>query len=110
MVTCQLLWQGAVFRSVYQKVVSVTEQLQKVRNCLIQYNNVIVGNYNNVTGTNNLVIGSKDNFNGNNNWVFASDYSSTDPLNGVLIFGLYIIELSKVMQITFNPTSVIHCI
>lgn len=85
--------QGATFYSIYQKVMKVVDLLQKVRSQLIQYNNIVIGSGNSVAGSNNMVIGSKDSFQGNNNWVFASEYNSTDPLNGVLIIDVYLIEL-----------------
>lgn len=108
-VTC-IFNPGAVFYSTYQKVVRVIDLLQKVRSQLIQYNNIIIGSENTVLGSNNMVIGSKDSFQGNNNWVFTSDYQSTDPLNGVLILGVYLIELQDILQITYNPAGVIRCI
>lgn len=108
-VTC-LSRQGAVFYSIYQKVAKAIELLQKVRQQLIQYNNIIIGSNNAIVGSNNLVIASEVSFKGNNNWVFTSDYQAKDPLNGVLIIGLYLIELQDIMQITYNPTAVIRCI
>lgn len=75
----------------YQKVLCVVNLLQKVRNCLIQYNNIVIGEQNAVNGSNNIVIGSRNSLNGNNDWVFASDYQSPSVQNGVLILGVYLI-------------------
>jgi hypothetical protein len=91
-------------------VITVCELLQKVRNHLIQYNNIVIGNNNIISGNNDIVIGSRNNFKGSNQWVFASDYQSNDPQSGILIIGIYLIELSDTLKITYNPAKVIHCI
>jgi hypothetical protein len=51
-----------IFSTIYQQVITVSELLQKVRNCLIQYNNIIIGSNNTVSGNKDIVIGSKNNF------------------------------------------------
>jgi hypothetical protein len=99
-----------IFSTIYKQVITVSEVLQKVRNYLIQYNNIIIGNNNTVSGNNDIIIGSKNNLKGDNDWVFASDYQSNDPQNGVLIIGIYLIELYDTLQITYSPLKVIHCI
>jgi len=58
--------------------------LQTIKSYLVEYNNVIIGSNNTVSGNDNFVVGSNDSLAGNNNWVFASDYQSVDPQNGVL--------------------------
>lgn len=75
----------------YQKVLCVANLLQRVRNYLIQYNNIIIGEQNSIQGENNVVIGSRNSLTGNNYWVFASDYQSPTVQNGVLILGVYLI-------------------
>lgn len=88
----------------------VSELLTKVKAYIMQYNNVILGNGNAVNGSGNVVIGSRNSLTGNNDWVFASDYQSTNPQEGVLILEVYLIELTEIMKITYNPREVIHCI
>lgn len=102
--------RGVVLFTIYQQVVTVTALLQTIKSYLVEYNNVIIGSDNTVVGDNNFVIGSNNSFIGNNDWVFASDYISTDPQNGVLVIELYLIELTKISQIPFNPASAIHCV
>jgi hypothetical protein len=81
-----------------------------VKSYIIQYNNVILGNDNEVDGTSNVVIGSRNSLTGSNDWVFASDYHSADPQEGVLIIENYLIELNEMLKISYNPKAVIHCI
>jgi hypothetical protein len=88
---CQYSQRNGMALSIYQKIVNVVALLQKVRNYLIQYNNIIIGSGNAVTGSNNLVIGSRNSFTGSNYWVFASDYESSSTQNGVLIIQDYLI-------------------
>ncbi len=83
-----------IFYTIQQKVIIVSNLLLRVRSYLIQYNNIIIGSNNVVNGSDNLVIGSRNSLTGNNQWVFASDYRSQDPQNGVLILGVYLIELA----------------
>lgn len=109
-ITCPFFTQGFMLSSLYSKITCVTEQLQKIRKLLIAYNNIIIGDGNAVTGTNNIVIGSKDILTGNNNWVFTSEFQSTDPLNGVLIIGVYLVELTDLFSLLYKPADVIHCL
>jgi hypothetical protein len=81
-----------------------------VKSYILQYNNIIVGNSNAVNGSSNVVIGSRNSLTGSNDWVFASDYHSTNPSEGVLIIEVYLIELTDMLEITYNPRRVIHCI
>jgi len=76
----------------------------------LEYNNIIVGDENNVTGNSNVVIGSRNSFNGTDGWVFASDYKSNNHLEGVLIIGNYLIELDEIMVIGYRPREAIHCL
>ena len=107
---CQNSQRGGVGGLLYQKVLCVANLLQKVRNYLIQYNNIIIGEENAVNGSNNIVIGSRNSLTGNNYWVFASDYESPSVQNGVLILGVYLIELTEINLIPNDPSEVVHCI
>jgi hypothetical protein len=64
----------SINQDLYDKAKKVAEQLAKIKACLIQYNNVIVGSNNSVNGNSNVVIGSNNIVGGSNQWVFDSDF------------------------------------
>jgi hypothetical protein len=99
-----------VSSELYKKTLLVSELLNNVKQYILQFNNIIIGEKNTVTGRSNVVIGSRNSLSGNNDWVFASDYHSTNPSEGVLIIDNYLIELNEIMVISFNPREAIHCL
>ena len=101
---CSNNLRNNIFYTVQQKIIDVSNLLLQVRSYLIQYNNIIIGDNNLVNGSQNLVIGSRNSLTGNNQWVFASDYQSKDPQNGVLILGVYLIELAEVQDVSTRPS------
>lgn len=74
-----------------KRLKAVSEYLGKIKEHLVQYNNVIIGENNKIDGNNNVVIGSRNSLTGNNYWVFDSDINSHANEDGVLIIQNYLI-------------------
>lgn len=69
--------------TIYKEINRTVSVLEIVRQELSQYNNVIYGDYNSLTGSGNLLIGSYDTIYGNNNFVFVDKFSGS--INGDLL-------------------------
>lgn len=74
----------------------VAGYLAQIKEQLIQYNNVIIGDLNDVNGNHDIVIGSRNSLTGNNIWVLNSDVHKHNVEDGVLIVGGYVIELNDI--------------
>ena len=77
---------------------------------MLSFNNIVIGDKNNLKGEDNVVIGSRNNLKGSNYWVFDSDVKTKGVQDGVLIIMNYLIELTDVEELLVNPSNVVRCL
>jgi hypothetical protein len=106
-------WRFANGAQIANTLANTLVWLRKIRDN-VPSGNLVDGSGNAVSGSNNVVIGNRNRVTGTNNWVFVSGYQigpgRRTIYDSVLAIGNYQIDLTKIAEISRNPSAAISMI
>lgn len=74
---------------------------------IVNYNNIIYGQNNTISGNSNIIFGGDNTVYGTSNYIFSENFDSTSvsnlPISNNLVLDNWLIDLYKMYMIAFNP-------